>query len=53
MSFGEHRARATADALLRGTDLAAALAECFAAASIDAARPARNKDSPTLPELSL
>jgi hypothetical protein len=53
MSFGEHRARATAEALLRGTDLATSLAECFTEAHIDAAHPARNQDSPTLPELGL
>jgi hypothetical protein len=53
MSFGEHRARATAEALLRDTDLATGLAECFTAARIDAVRPARNHDSPTLPELGL
>jgi hypothetical protein len=53
MSFGEHRARATADALLRNTDLATGLAECFTAASIDAVRPARNYDSPALPDLGL
>jgi type III HopA1-like effector protein len=53
MSFGEHRARATAEALLRNTDLATALAECFTAASIDAARPARNRDSPAQPGLGL
>ncbi|MEV6846573.1 T3SS effector HopA1 family protein [Actinoplanes sp. NPDC051411] len=53
MSFGEHRARATAEALLSDADLAAGLAECFTAASIDAARPARNHDSPSLPDLGL
>lgn len=53
MSFGEHRARATAEALLRGTDLATALTECFTAARVDPARPARNRDSPALPELGL
>jgi hypothetical protein len=53
MSFGEHRARATAEALLRHTDLATALAECFTAASIDPARPARNHNSPRRPELRL
>jgi HopA1 effector protein family len=53
MSFGEHRARATAEALLRNTDLATGLAECFTAASIDAVRPARNHDSPALPDLGL
>jgi hypothetical protein len=53
LSFGEHRTRVTAEALLRGTDRATALAECFAAASIDPARPARNRDSPALPELGL
>ena len=50
-SFGEHRARATAEALLRDTDRATGLAECFAAASIDATNPARNLDSPVLPML--
>jgi hypothetical protein len=61
MSFGEHRARATAEALLRDadsdtdsdTDLATGLAECFTAASIDPVRPARNNDSPGLPDLGL
>jgi hypothetical protein len=53
MSFGEHRARATAEALLRNTDLATGLAECFTAASIDAVRPARNHNSPSLPDLGL
>lgn len=53
MSFGEHRSRATAEALLRGTDLAAALATAFTEASIDPASPARNRDSPALPALGL
>ena len=53
MSFGEHRARATAEALLRDTDLPTAMAECFTAARIDAARPARNHDSPAVPEIGL
>jgi hypothetical protein len=53
MSFGEHRARATAEALLRDVDLTTGLAECFTEASIDAARPARNRSSPPLPELGL
>ena len=49
MSFGEHRARVTADALVR----AIGLSECFEAASIDPAAPARNGDSPALPGLGL
>jgi hypothetical protein len=49
MSFGEHRARATAEALLGPTSLA----DCFSAASIDAAEPARNTTSPVVPELDL
>ncbi|MFI6070085.1 T3SS effector HopA1 family protein [Actinoplanes sp. NPDC051343] len=53
MSFGEHRARVTAEALLHNTDLATALAECFTTASIDAARPARNHNSPARPDLGL
>lgn len=52
LSFGEHRARATAEAVLRG-DFPASLAECFTAAGIDPANPARNLDSPPLPELGL
>jgi hypothetical protein len=53
MSFGEHRARATAEALLRDIDLATALADSFTAASVDAMKPARNQDSPALPDLGL
>jgi hypothetical protein len=77
LSFGEHRARVTAAALLGATSpangaaaglatgaaaglangtaagLARRLDECFAAASIDPARPARNRDSPAVPELGL
>jgi HopA1 effector protein family len=53
LSFGEHRTRVTAEALMCDADRATALAECFTAASIDPARPARNRDSPALPELGL
>jgi hypothetical protein len=53
LSFGEHRTRVTAEALLLGTDRSAALTECLTAASIDPANPARNHDSPALPELGL
>jgi hypothetical protein len=69
MSFGEHRARVAAEALLRNADrgtgvelgagvdgkagLAGALAECFRAAAVDAVAPARNRDSPALPALGL
>jgi hypothetical protein len=53
MSFGEHRARATAEALLRDTDLATSLAECYTAARIDAVQPARNQNSPAVPEIGL
>jgi hypothetical protein len=53
MSFGEHRTRAAAEALLHPAGLATGLAECFTAASIDVTRPARNRNSPGRPDLGL
>jgi len=54
MSFGQHRAAAVAEGVMRhhtqgDVDLAEAVAVALAAASADAARPALNLTSPQLP----